>query len=310
VNDLDVIDDTSFVVTGFFVENYENGNTKNVYNQIWWGKKKGYEYKTEKFLVDENYYLESARLEYFAGDHNYYAFGIGPSVVINDKNVIKYLTVYSTNSDIGKLQYQNIELIRPGEFYLYGRNGSLVYYKDGRFTKIDTGTDMNFFCTGSNGTETLLYANYEPLHPKYHPDSLAQSIFRLNKNKIIDIHKFTYALTSTNPAAIRNIYWQNDFWLIGAGSGIFTLNYPFNATKIRDVWSDALYHDGEGNFIAKDLRDRNWYFLENTETQLPNLNPKDFHLKSDYKGRLFIESFSHEVTLGTYNLLITKGIQK
>lgn len=127
---------------------------------------------------------------------------------------------------------------------------------------------------------------------------------------LIEKNKFTYAITNSNPAAVRNIYWQNNSWLLGCGDGIFTLSYPFTAQRIRNIWSDALYHDGEGNFIAKDLKDRNWYLLEHSEILLPRLNPNDLHLKSDYKGRLFIESFFHEVTIGTYNLLINIGIQQ
>jgi len=141
VNDLDVIDDTSFVVTGFFVERNEDGSTKHRYNQIWWGKKKGYEFKTIRRLSGNKIYLEDAQLDYFAGNYNYSVYGAGPSLVLNNNGVIE--DFYLGSNVNGDRSYEHAELIRPGEFYLYGRNGSLVYYKDGRFTKIDTGTDAD-----------------------------------------------------------------------------------------------------------------------------------------------------------------------
>ena len=141
VNDLDVIDDTSFVVTGFFVENDENGNTKNVYNQIWWGKKKGYEFKTEKIIGDNNNVYESTALYFYEGNKEYSIFGVGPLLAIQQNGAYSYH--YLGSNINGDRHYEHAKIIRPGEFYLYGRNGSLVYYKDGRFTKIDTGTDAD-----------------------------------------------------------------------------------------------------------------------------------------------------------------------
>jgi len=307
VNDLDVIDDTSFVITGFFVESNTDGSTKNVYNQIWWGKKKGYEFRAMPQLHSDNSIITTSRIYYFAGNATYHVYGGSSRYSIYENGGYKHQRLQDGD---GFFTFDNIELIRPGEFYLFGRNGSLAYYKDGTFTKIDAGTDMNFYCAGYNGKQTLLYGRYPPLHPKYNRDSLSQILIVLEGTQLIEEQRLTYALTDTNPTNIRTIYWQDNYWLLGSGSGIFSLTYPFSAQKIRNLWLDALYDDGEGNFIAKDLRDRNWYLLENSEVQLPYLHKNDLQLKSDYHGRLFIESFGHEVSIGTYYLNIHIGIQQ
>jgi len=300
VNDLDVIDDTSFVVTGFFVENYENGNTKNVYNQIWWGKKKGYEYKTEKFLVDENYYLESARLEYFAGDHNYYAFGIGPSVVINDKNVIKYLTFYSTNSDIDKLQYQNIELIRPGEFYLYGRNGSLVYYKDGRFTKIAVSDSVDLI-RAHWATDTLAIWGYKK---NSDGDYFENQLFSVtNKTNVQLIKTWNLSIAVDQPFYIYEIIKDQGQWqFLSQRGGLY--DFSFHTNTFKRVWGDWFVSasiNERNDFIGILLEGTVGYFSNNTLYPIYKFDPEDpfsFPTRAKYKGNLVLFQHYQRIFIG------------
>jgi hypothetical protein len=289
VNDLDIIDDTSFVISGFFVEDDENGNTKNEYNQIWWGKKKGYEFKSEKLIGDNNYIYDIAALDYFDSKLNYFVFGASTLVAIKTSDSYSY-HYYGSNIN-GDESYEDVELLRPGEFYLYGRNGSLAYYKDGTFSKIDTGIKQQFFFAGSKADTLILYSSDEP--PSLFSDLTQYKQYLLLFKDGKEINRYVSDLTfnPNKPVFLRSISPYKEGWIIGSYNGVHTFNNLGEFKQRLEIPLLQWKGDGEGNFIGRRYEDESYFYWDGVnQTVLPSFESIGEYFKtSAYKGRLWVQ---------------------
>jgi len=286
VNDLDVIDDTSFVVTGFFVERNEDGSTKHRYNQIWWGKKKGYEFKTIRRLSGNKIYLEDAQLDYFAGNYNYSVYGAGPSLVLNNNGVIE--DFYLGSNVNGDRSYEHAELIRPGEFYLYGLNGSLVYYKDGRFTKIDTGTSLTLSHASKSNNNNDIYFYLSPKTPAQIIDSAFYTVGLLKVNQTNVVSKFNWSVLQQMdyPFFIQQLLIENDSLFIYGNQGIYYYSESNPSLELirNELLSGASFITANDGFLHLLGQITYWYNNLKYRQTLPDSVPLQDLYYMDYKG--------------------------
>jgi len=296
VNDLDIIDDTSFVITGnFLVEDEdgnivdEDGNIINEYNQIWWGKKKGYEFKAIRLYLGNDYYLESTEFAYFAGNHTYSVSGSGPSFVINSNGAIQEINLGSNIN--GDMSYRHVELIRPGEFYLYGLNGSMGYYKDGNFTKIDTKLWFTNYTAASKLDTVHVYALQDSIPFFGDMSKYKQVLITYYKGEEISRYETDLTSNTNKPFLFRSILPERIGWVVAGNNGIFTFTKPGEFKRVNTTGAFFLNGDGEGNFIGRKISDESFFYWDgSTQTELPKFdNLFDSYLDADYKGRLWIQ---------------------
>jgi len=301
VNDLDVIDDTSFVVTGFFAEDDENGNTKNVYNQIWWGKKKGYEFKSEKLIGNNNNVYEIIALDYFENKLDFYVFGAFSLVAIKSNNSYSYH--YLGSNINGDQSYEHAELIRPGEFYLYGRNGSLVYYKDGRFTKIDTGTSLTLSHASKSNNDDDIYFYLSPKTPAQVIDSAFYTVGLLKVNQTNVVSKFNMSVLQQMdyPFFIQQLLIENDSLFIYGNQGIYYYSESKPSIELirNELLSSASFINANDGFSHLLGQITYWQDGINYKQQLPNTIPlRDLYFMDYKNNRVTMINSSYNIITG------------
>jgi len=285
VNDLDVIDDTSFVITGYFIENNEDGSIKNEYNQIWWGKKKGYEFKAEKTVSLNDSFDESGQLLFWQGNTEYSVFGGGASVAIKNGKQYSYHFLIKNWGELNNSYYEHAELIRPGEFYLYGRNGSLVYYKDGTFTKIVTGTTL----TISHSAPSPNGSFYFYLSPKESNEPIDSTfynagILKVNQTTIESIYLWSVLKQIDYPQFIHELLVERDSLFIYGNRGIYAYNDSSLSIIKKQFFSGASFLNLNDGFTHLLGEISYWQDGLNYKQQLPNSIPlRDLYFM-DYKN--------------------------
>jgi len=298
VNDLDVIDDTSFVITGYFIENNEDGSIKNEYNQIWWGKNKGYEFKQMPQKASEDEIILTGRAEFFAGNNDYYIYGGSGRVGINENNNTSLF--YLDPKLFGNIFYEHAELIRPGEFYLYGRNGSLVYYKDGRFTKIAVSDSVDLI-RAHWATDTLAIWGYKK---NSDGDYFENQLFSVtNKTNVQLIKTWNLSIAVDQPFYIYEIIKDQGQWqFLSQRGGLY--DFSFHTNTFKRVWGDWFVSasiNERNDFIGILLEGTVGYFSNNTLYPIYKFDPEDpfsFPTRAKYKGNLVLFQHYQRIFIG------------